>query len=233
MALIEDHQNHAPIIYSFLVISLIYLRETSDQAPHMTFSRTPRALQLYKKRAQRTFSARSETHTLLACSTLLVLQEIAVINNKGKAMKSGQLLVLTLTVTFSIGMLQVSPTLAKPGGVLVDDDSDCNDTNREENVFGNLEQIVIWVNKRNSQGASAITSVKVYNNGKQEVASANLGAPSESCTATDANRDFVNYDFTFDYSWNNGYPPTGSYTLKAFDVNGRAIGSDSFRIQLP
>jgi hypothetical protein len=39
MALIKDQQNHAPIIYSFLVISWIYLRETSDQAPHMTSSR--------------------------------------------------------------------------------------------------------------------------------------------------------------------------------------------------
>jgi hypothetical protein len=140
------------------------------------------------------------------------------------------LLVMGSMVLMS-GLLALPPAMAKPGGILVDDDQSCYDTNREENVFGNVEDITIWVNQRNSGGQSLLASAQLTDKGKV-VATTTLGSPTDYCPGDSPNAGFAYYRFgnalSVDYDWSSS--PTGSLTLKAFNGLGENVGSDSFRV---
>lgn len=151
------------------------------------------------------------------------------LNWEGAPMKTQvkRILFVMGSMVFMSGLLALPPAMAKPGGILVDDDQECYDTNREDNVFGSVEEITIWVNQRNSGGQSPLASAQLTDKGKV-VASATLGSPTGTCPAGSPNADFAYYSFDINYDWNAS--PTGSLTLKAFNSAGENVGSDSFRV---
>ena len=112
-------------------------------------------------------------------------------------------------------VLIVSPVLANTGGIKVDNDGLCEESNREENALPVACPGVIWLNLQ--QDSPGTYTCQICNKGV-----------CDSC------RNFTNNWFSCgDGYYNAGFetPLTeGTYTLSLSDGSGKNVSRDSFRV---